>query len=55
LRSATARIGEAVAFLHLDLTLEKGKEQFETLFKMADKYDRLLKDQFGCVDRLKEK
>ena len=38
----------------LDLTHENGKAQFETLFKLADKYDRLLKEEFGCVDRLRE-
>jgi serine protease Do len=38
----------------LDLTREKGKEQFETLFKLADKYDHVLKETFGCVDRLSE-
>lgn len=36
----------------LDLTHDNGKEQFETLFKLADKYNRLLKEEFGCVDRL---
>ena len=39
----------------LDLTLEYGKSQFETLFRLADHYDRLLKAEFGCVDRLTEK
>ena len=38
----------------LDLTLEKGKDQFEVLFKLADKYDQLLKNKFGCLDRIKE-
>ena len=39
----------------LDLTLEYGRSQFETLFRLADHYDRLLKTEFGCVDRLTEK
>lgn len=38
----------------LDLSFEKGKEQFEVLFKLADKYDNLLKTQFGCIDRMRE-
>jgi serine protease Do len=38
----------------LDLTHEKGKEQFQTLFRLADKYDKLLKEEFGCIDRLRE-
>ena len=39
----------------LDLSEENGKEQFEKLFKKADEYDNLLKQQFGCLDRLIEK
>ena len=39
----------------LDLTMEYGKTQFENLFRLADHYDRLLKREFGCVDRLTEK
>ncbi len=38
----------------LDLTHEKGMKQFKRLFELADKYDRLLKSEFGCVDRLRE-
>ena len=38
----------------LDLTHEKGKQTFKTLFMLADKYDRLLKKDFGCIDRLME-
>jgi serine protease Do len=38
----------------LDLTHEKGMQQFKRLFELADKYDRLLKAEFGCVDRLRE-
>jgi len=37
-----------------DLTHENGKEQFKILFKLADKYDHLLKEEFGCLDRLRE-
>lgn len=39
----------------LDLTLEYGRSQFATLFTLADHYDRVLKEEFGCVDRLIEK
>jgi serine protease Do len=39
----------------LDLSHEKGKAQFENLFKKADEYDDLLKTQFNCLDRLVEK
>lgn len=39
----------------LDLTHENGKGQFERLFKKADEYDDLLKQQYGCIDRLVEK
>jgi serine protease Do len=38
----------------LDVTVEKGKAQFEMLFKKADEYDDLLKSEFGCIDRLIE-
>ncbi|MEP6673716.1 MAG: trypsin-like peptidase domain-containing protein [Ferruginibacter sp.] len=38
----------------LDLTADNGKEQFEKLFKKADEYDDLLKNQYGCIDRLVE-
>jgi len=38
----------------LDVTVENGKEQFEKLFKKADEYDDLLKNNFGCIDRLSE-
>ena len=38
----------------LDLTLDNGKAQFENLFKKADEYDDLLKNTYGCIDRLVE-
>ncbi len=38
----------------MDMTVEKGKEQFEKLFKKADEYDDLLKKEYGCRDRLIE-
>jgi serine protease Do len=38
----------------LDVTVEKGKAQFEKLFKKADEYDDFLKNEFGCIDRLIE-
>lgn len=39
----------------LDLTLEYGRSSFATLFTLADHYDRVLKEEFGCIDRLTEK
>lgn len=39
----------------LDVTVEYGKAQFEKLFKLANHYDVLLKQQFGCIDRLTER
>lgn len=39
----------------LDLTPDYGRAQFKTLFQLADYYDRLLKEKFGCIDRLTEK
>jgi serine protease Do len=38
----------------LDLTVDSGREYFEKLFKMADHYDDLLKNEYGCTDRLEE-
>jgi serine protease Do len=38
----------------LDVSVETGKEQFQKLFKSADEYDDLLKNEFGCIDRLIE-
>jgi serine protease Do len=38
----------------LDMTLEIGKEVFENLFKKADYYDDLLKQEYGCLERLEE-
>jgi serine protease Do len=38
----------------LDMTRETGKGAFENLFKKADEYDDLLKEQYGCVERLVE-
>lgn len=38
----------------LDLTVDIGREYFEKLFKQADYYDDLLKQEYGCTDRLEE-
>jgi serine protease Do len=38
----------------MDVTVEKGRAQFEKLFTKADEYDDLLKNRFGCIDRLIE-
>lgn len=38
----------------LDMNKETGVTEFKNLFTNADKYDDLLKNQFGCVDRLEE-
>ena len=38
----------------LDLTPEKGKEQFQHFFKKADEYDDYLKKEFACLNRLLE-
>lgn len=38
----------------LDMTKETGVEEFRSLLSHADKYDDLLKTEFGCLDRLEE-
>ena len=50
-----AKTIESILRYDLDITLEYGRSQFETLFRLADHYDRLLKAEFGCLDRLTEK
>lgn len=37
-----------------DLNIDNGTERFRTLFRMADRYDDILKTQFGCLQRLEE-
>jgi serine protease Do len=38
----------------LDMNKETGVNEFKNLFTNADKYDDVLKSQFGCIDRLEE-
>jgi len=38
----------------LDITKENGVETFSNLFKQADRYDEILKKQYGCLERLEE-
>lgn len=38
----------------MDMTVEHGRTHFERLFKTADTYDDLLKQEYGCIDRLVE-
>jgi serine protease Do len=38
----------------LYMTLESGKAVFENLFKKADAYDDILKNEYGCLERLEE-
>jgi len=38
----------------MDMTVQHGKEHFERLFKTADAYDDLLKQEYGCLERLVE-
>ena len=38
----------------IDITVESGKEQFKNLFKKADAYDDMLKNEYGCLARLTE-
>ncbi len=38
----------------LDLTEEAGVEIFRNLFQKADAYDDLLKNEFGCAERIEE-
>jgi serine protease Do len=38
----------------LDITKDSGVKTFDNLFKKADFYDDLLKNEYGCVDRIEE-
>ena len=38
----------------LDITLESGVNTFSNLFKQADHYDDLLKNEFGCTEQMEE-
>jgi serine protease Do len=38
----------------LDMNKETGVNEFKNLFTNADKYDDVLKSEFGCIDRLEE-
>jgi serine protease Do len=38
----------------LDITKEGGVITFDNLFKKADFYDDLLKNDYGCLDRIEE-
>jgi serine protease Do len=38
----------------LDITKDGGVKVFDNLFKKADYYDDLLKNDFGCLDRIEE-
>ena len=38
----------------LDLNKENGAETFKNLFQQADKYDNILKGEYGCLERLEE-
>jgi serine protease Do len=38
----------------LDITRDGGVKTFDNLFKKADYYDDLLKNDFGCLDRIEE-
>jgi serine protease Do len=38
----------------LDITRDNGVETFRNLFQLADRYDDLLKTQYGCLERLEE-
>ena len=38
----------------LDITTDGGVKTFDNLFKKADYYDDLLKNEFGCMDRIEE-
>jgi serine protease Do len=38
----------------LDITKDGGVKVFDNLFKKADYYDDLLKNEFGCLDRIEE-
>jgi len=38
----------------LDITKEGGVKTFDNLFKKADFYDDLLKNDYGCLDRIEE-
>lgn len=38
----------------MDMTKESGTSMFSNLFKRADHYDDLLKNEYGCTDRIEE-
>ena len=38
----------------LDITLQSGTDVLRQLFLKADEYDQLLKQEYGCIDRLEE-
>jgi serine protease Do len=38
----------------LDITKESGVKTFDNLFKKADFYDDLLKNEYGCLERIEE-
>jgi serine protease Do len=38
----------------LDMTKDSGVDAFRTLFQTADRYDDVLKKEYGCLDRLEE-
>ena len=38
----------------LDLTPENGVQLFKQLFEKADAYDDLLKNEYGCLERIEE-
>ena len=38
----------------LDMNKETGVESFRNLFQHADKYDEILKKEYGCLERLEE-
>ncbi len=38
----------------LDMTKESGAKMFQTLFKKADEYDKILINEYGCLPPLEE-
>lgn len=38
----------------LDLTIDNGSATFANLFQKADEYDDLLKNEYGCIERIEE-
>jgi serine protease Do len=38
----------------LDITKDTGTNLFRHLFKKADEYDNVLKNEYGCTERLEE-